>query len=240
MTYKPLIAPGELRAGEAAAILQLAPDTVSRWAKQGRLPHRVTPGGHRVFPAAEIQALAEALRRDDRNWRPIIGFEGFYEVSNHGEVRRIARGSGTYPGRLKKAQSNEDGYLFVCLYYGGHNRCRALLVHRAVAAAFLGPCPDGHEVNHRDGVKTNNRPANLEYATSSENGRHAYRTGLQQRQEGESNHRAKLTTEQVADIRRRYQPRIYSMARLAREFGVNKSTIQGIIAGRKWKIAGSA
>ena len=54
--------PRYLRAAEVAAILQVSPKTVSRWAKEGKLPFLKTLGGHRRYPAAEIRQLAEELR----------------------------------------------------------------------------------------------------------------------------------------------------------------------------------
>jgi excisionase family DNA binding protein len=51
-----------LRAAEAAALLHVSPKTISRWAKEGRVPHIVTRGGHRRFPRREIEALAERLK----------------------------------------------------------------------------------------------------------------------------------------------------------------------------------
>lgn len=58
-----------LRAAEAAAFLNVSPKTVSRWAKEGKVPHIVTLGGHRRFPRRDIEALARRLaageRRDD-------------------------------------------------------------------------------------------------------------------------------------------------------------------------------
>jgi excisionase family DNA binding protein len=50
-----------IRTAEAAKILRVSPKTVSRWAKEGRLPHVVTLGGHRRFPAAAIRQLADRL-----------------------------------------------------------------------------------------------------------------------------------------------------------------------------------
>ena len=54
--------PRYLRAAEVAAILQVSPKTVSRWAKEGKLPYLRTLGGHRRYPAAEIRQLADELR----------------------------------------------------------------------------------------------------------------------------------------------------------------------------------
>jgi excisionase family DNA binding protein len=57
-------APGYLRTAEVAEILYVSPKTVSRWAKEGRLPFMRTLGGHRRYPAAKIRELAEQLREE--------------------------------------------------------------------------------------------------------------------------------------------------------------------------------
>jgi hypothetical protein len=57
-----------------------------------------------------------------------------------------------------------------------------MFVHRIVAAAFIGPCPDGLEINHKNGIKLDNRAENLEYTTRSANMKHAYDSGLRRRE----------------------------------------------------------
>lgn len=119
---------------------------------------------------------------------------------------------------------------------GGHLRGRGRhpmeVPSVAERTAFLGPRPAEHQVNHRDGDKTRNIPANLEYLTALGNSQHASRTGLLRT--GERHQNSKLTVEQVAEIRRLYQPRVYSMARLGREFGVCAQTIHVIIRRKGW------
>lgn len=120
-------------------------------------------------------------------WRPVDGFKGLYEVSNQGRVKRVGRaaqngegrGGGAQIGRILKPQrSARGGYLSVQLWSDG--KPQMCLVHVLVASAFLGPCPDGHEINHKDGDKTNLSHSNLEYMTHRDNCTHAYRTGLRQ------------------------------------------------------------
>ncbi len=116
-------------------------------------------------------------------WRPVVGWTGWYEVSNLGQVRGTSRTSqrrdGTaqnWVGRELRPFPNYKGYLVVRLSRPG-KRLQAR-VHRLVAEAFL---PAGHTVetvNHKDGDKTNNRASNLEWATRSENTRHAVANGL--------------------------------------------------------------
>lgn len=97
-------------------------------------------------------------------WLPVVGFNG-YEVSDQGQVRSLLRAT---PRILKPGSSGtaqHKGYPMVILAPGRHKR----YVHRLVADAFLGPCPDGQEVRHKDGDYSNCAAENLEYGTSHQN-----------------------------------------------------------------------
>ena len=97
------------------------------------------------------------------NWRYIKGFEGLYEVSESGHVRN------SRTERVLKPYPFSNGYLGVQLGRGNVN-----LVHRLVAAAFING-DASLQVNHRNGVRTDNRAENLEWVTCSDNHRHSYR-----------------------------------------------------------------
>lgn len=173
----------------------------------------------------------------DWNWRSVVGFEGVYEVSDGGHVRRIAGGPGARPGHILRTKLR-SGYPAISLSSGGSpRRGRDHHVHSLVAAAFIGPCPAGYEVNHKNGIKTDNRRGNLEYVTKSENRLHAYRLGLTplQARGGERNNAAKLTAHDVAEIRRRYKPRVYTAVRLAAEFGITAHHVHQLVRGKSWK-----
>ena len=107
-------------------------------------------------------------------WKEIEGYEGFYEVSDAGQVRRVGKATGAVQGRIRKTHISNSGYESVGL--SKENVVTTLRVHRLVAKAFL---PNRKEqVNHINGDKTDNRVENLEWATQSENMRHAVATGL--------------------------------------------------------------
>lgn len=111
-------------------------------------------------------------------WKPIVGFEGRYDVSDHGRVRSHIRWNRKPTPRIMNLTPHVTGvpYLKVRLTdgVGGHP---TLLVHRLVMDAFVGPCPDGLEVRHLDGDPSNNRLSNLQYGTRPENQLDAVRHG---------------------------------------------------------------
>lgn len=105
-------------------------------------------------------------------WRPIARLEGLYEISSFGNLRRVAPGKNAKPMQNRRLSRAPNGYLSAEVYV--HGKRMTVHVHREVALAFIGPPPDGRpQVNHKDGVKTNNHAGNLEWVSQSENMRHA-------------------------------------------------------------------
>lgn len=107
---------------------------------------------------------------DSEIWKPVAGYEGAYEVSDLGRVRgvdRLLSDGRKWKGKLLKSSDNGFGYLQVLLASGGVQRAK--YVHRLVADAFLGACPEGMQVDHADNDRKNNRLNNLRYMTAWEN-----------------------------------------------------------------------
>lgn len=160
-------------------------------------------------------------------WRPID--TGAHSASNLGRIRRDVPGPSTHVGAILSPCADRLGYMNVCIG-PPRRRGRVRLVHRLVTQAFLGPCPVGLEVNHKNGDKADNRLENLEYVSKSENMRHAVRHGLVR-----TPSRARLTPEQVREIRRRGGRGKETSFVLAAEFGVNRSHISRIVRGETWE-----
>lgn len=108
-------------------------------------------------------------------------------------------------------------------------------IHKFISTAWLGECPEGFEVNHEDGVKTNCRPDNLKYVTRSENVKHAYDTGLAEPLLGSKNAQHKLTEKEVIEIRTHAKNagKYYGRKSLAKKYGVSEGHIKDIITRRR-------
>jgi len=107
-------------------------------------------------------------------WRAVVGYQGLYSVSNRARVRRDKSGAGATVGRILNAVPIGP-YLHVTLYNGKRKLTKK--VHALVAAAFIGPRPQGMLINHIDTVRTNNVPRNLEYLTPAGNIAHMFKLG---------------------------------------------------------------
>jgi hypothetical protein len=164
-------------------------------------------------------------------WKDIPQYGGRYQASSLGRIRAVG-----HPRRInhtfvmKPQKRGSGGYHGVCLYDPATGKARSRYVHTLVAEAFLGPKPDGLQVNHVDGEKHNNRVSNLEYVTQSENRRHCLRTGLQKV--------GVLTRAQVRDVQALladYPQSGLSMREIGRRFGTSHETIRCIRLGRRWQ-----
>jgi hypothetical protein len=104
-------------------------------------------------------------------WKDVSGYEGLYKVSNYGRVKSLY----TNPPKIMKQTRSSTGYYHIQLYK--NKKPETVAIHVIVARTFLGDS-NGKEINHIDGVKSNNNVSNLEYVTKSENQLHAIKLGL--------------------------------------------------------------
>lgn len=162
-------------------------------------------------------------------WRDIPGYEGAYQVNNLGGVRSLPR-YGRTKGKTLKPINTVRGYTRVTLRNGITQR--SVEIHRLVAMAFLGNRLD-LQVNHKNGIKSDNRTENLEWVTALENVKHSCETGLWN-QRGDNCKTAILNSSQVKEIRSQYQQGVTQVA-LAKQYGVSESTIRNAVFRKTWR-----
>lgn len=187
-------------------------------------------------------------------WRAVVGYEGWYSVSNLGRVRRDAN------GYIRKPVVTRTGYLVLNLCKGSRDSTRRHFVHTLVAEAFIGSRPTiEHGINHRNTIKIDNRPENLEWATPAQNNAHAGSMGLkprgdqhpshkhperlargerngaytkpESRRRGSLNGRAQVTEADAATIQASSEKRNI----LAARYNVSPQVIYRIRSGKTWK-----
>lgn len=172
----------------------------------------------------------------NEEWLPARGFEDFYEVSNHGRLRRSKRGPRTRPGLLNKPGIDKDGYFKYVLCCD--NRRSYRFAHRLTYETFVGPIPDGQQINHKNGNKQDNRLANLEAVTPSQNTLHGFRVlgrkPVLNPHQGSTNGRAKLSESQAREVFR-LRALGWSQQRIANEFGIDQTNVSRILLGKAWQ-----
>lgn len=159
-------------------------------------------------------------------WKPVVSYEGLYEISNHGRVWS------TRHNRLLSPTPVRNGHRRIRLSNGTTER--HIYVHRLVLEAFVGPCPDGMECCHNDGDPDNNFVGNLRWDTRRANLLDRYRHGGMPDRRGEGCPTSKLTTEQVVQIRKEYKRGGVTMTELGKRYGVCNQMVSRIINRQSW------
>lgn len=181
----------------------------------------------------------------DEIWRDVPGWEGRYSISTLGRVRTNYIDYGNQTGvwyrrsvhRICTIPIHPKGYRYLRLSV--HGKTTTTGVHQLVAQAFVSnPC--GYkEVNHRNGIKHDNRPENLEWVSHQGNMVHAWGAGLMinARLTGTKHHRAKIDDDVVRAIRAAVPTFSDSetKARVAAQYGVSICTVNDILKRRSWK-----
>lgn len=144
---------------------------------------------------------------------------------------RITPAQNTEPGYILRPGTATGGYQVVGLYSSDNPATQR--VHRLVLETFVGPCPPGHEGNHKDGNKANNYLYNLEYLTKKENFEHAIETGLFD-VKGENHPQSKLTDVKVREIRRLFHEEGLSKYRIGKIMNIDRRHIGKIISRERW------
>lgn len=175
---------------------------------------------------------------DNETWKDIIGFEGLYQVSSLGRIKSLDRHRtqlGSYKNATLKSklltQRSNKGYLKTTLCKDG--KMYYFPTHRLVAIAYLDNHENKPEVNHIDGIKTNNFAENLEWCSSSENKIHAHENGLCN-QKGSLNNSSILNELIVQEIKGLLRDKVYHKT-ISLKYNISLSTVEKISANVLWK-----
>lgn len=162
-------------------------------------------------------------------WRECKNYPN-YLVSDYGDIKHKKT------NKIRKQKLNKHNYLEITLSMGSRQHIKHKSVHRLVAEAFI-PNPENKpQVNHKNGITTDNRVCNLEWVTAKENQQHARITGLKPNDKGAYSPTSKLTKEQVQWCRDVYKPRDkeFGCRALAKMFNVSKSTMSYILTNKTY------
>lgn len=176
-------------------------------------------------------------------WRTIPNTNGWYEISDKGEVRSKDRQITPKVGKPYKLKGknlkwliDKYGYANIMLSINGKQQQHR--IGRLVLQVFIGEPPgDKHQCNHKDGNPLNNSVENLEWTTPKENINHSFKKLGRKPTSGEKINTAKLTEQQVRFIRENHKSndKKFGARALARKLGVSHHTILGVVKKRYWK-----
>jgi len=165
-------------------------------------------------------------------WKDIPGYEGYYQASNIGNIRSLDRLIKNGKGKIRIPCRNKvNGYLMVSLY---KKRCRRNFpIHTLVLSTFSGIRPRGFIARHLDGNKLNNTIDNLKWGTYEQNIEDARKHGVLAC--GEKNGHAKLTDQDIRQIRKLYAGTNMTQSDIAKVFKTARNNITRIINYTRWK-----
>jgi len=175
-------------------------------------------------------------------WKDINKYEGLYQISNLGRVKSLGRfynpGREGTPSRylkeyIKDGAYDKKGYLRIGLSKNGVTETHKL--HRLVAIHFIDNQNKYPQVNHKNGVKDDNKEENLEWVNNSINQKHAYRTGLNISRKGEKHAMSKLKNKDVKQIRTLYSSGMYNQTEIAIKYDITQANVSEIVRNKTWQ-----
>jgi len=174
---------------------------------------------------------------EEEIWKDIPGYEGLYQASDLGRIKRLdkfkwnGKGYQRLNEMILSLKVRKDGRLKIDLYK--HNIFKTYLVHRLILETFVSPCPEGMECCHRDDNPSNNRLDNLYWGTRKDNETDKKRNGKTLK--GLKNPNNKLSEQNVKEIKILIQENKLSQQKIADMFGVTQTLISRIKLNKIWK-----
>lgn len=163
-------------------------------------------------------------------WKDIEGYEGLYQVSNLGRIKRCSRKNmdskarqRTFKELILKENIDKSGYCYVNLY---KNEKKAYKIHRLVAQTFIPNIQKKPQVNHKDGNKKNNTVKNLEWVTREENIQHAYKNNLIRS--------LKIPKEELLDL---YFNKKYTLKAIGNIYGYSDDAVRRVFFNYGFKVS---
>lgn len=176
-------------------------------------------------------------------WKDVPGYEGLYQVSDLGNLRSLDRKFTMLrkgfivktgrKGQLIKLNSDQQGYLKASLNKIGFKQ-KTFTIHRLVAIAFLPNLDCFPEINHKNGIKSDNRVENLEWCNNHHNIQHAIANGLRRILRGEEQGCSKLTNDKVRQMRKLSETGL-PYRKIAQMFNVSTTVATNVVKYKTWK-----
>lgn len=178
------------------------------------------------------------MKEEEEIWKDVPGYEGKYKISNKGNLIKLSHYSKKgryYPESIVPTFKNYKGYIQIYLF--DNNQRKTTTIHRLIAKAFISNPDNKDQINHKNGIKDDNRIENLEWCNQSENMRHAFDTGLKEGLPGEKNGRATLSQETVDLVKTKYNNG-EKLPDISKELNISLGKLRTIIYGLSWKDLG--
>ncbi|KKL64707.1 hypothetical protein LCGC14_2162270 [marine sediment metagenome] len=164
---------------------------------------------------------------------------GVFKIYKNGKIYKCKKSHCKWNGEYRDYEprliiaKNNDNYVYVTFRHDG--KTVGILAHRAVWIYFNGIIPKGLQINHKNGIKTDNRPSNLELVTPSQNILHGINILGSKVLHGEECGSSKLTSKEVIKIRRIFASSKSTQKTLTKQYNVSKSQINRIINRKTWQ-----
>lgn len=172
-------------------------------------------------------------------WKEIPGFNGWYEASNLGRIRsyRSKCKSDKRINKPKIIKGNKHPLGYIRVKLKNNSSRTGYLIHRLVAETFIPNPQKKPQINHKNGIKDDNRVSNLEWVTPQENVDHAIDNGFidHSKQYGEKGNNAQLTKKQVLQIRSVYDQGWATQTELSKAYNISQKHVSRIVNKQRWK-----